>query len=89
MDLKLLAEALKSGNVPISCELADALKDIKCGTCIYRWRKPECGPWNLKTAACEPIVSIPNIYILSNQTGMSTADIVTLIGVADNILPKF
>lgn len=89
MDLKLLAEALKRGDIPVSYELADALKDVKCGTCAYRWRKPECGSWNLKTAACEPIVSIPNIYILSKQTGMSTADIVTLIGVADNILPKF
>lgn len=88
MDVKLVVEAIKNGDIPLSHEVESGLKSVKCATCVYHWRTPECGPWNLKTAACEPIVSIPSIYILSKQTGMSTADIVTVIGAADNILTK-
>lgn len=88
MDLKLMAKAFKNGDVPVSNELASALKDVKCGTCAYRWRMPKCGPWNLKTDDCDPIVSIPNIYIFSRQTGMSVEDIIALIGIADSVLPK-
>lgn len=88
MDLKSLAKALKSGDIPVSHELEKTLKDVKCATCAYRWRTPECGTWNLNTLECDPIVSIPNIYIFSKQTGMTVGAIITLIDIANSVLPK-